>query len=155
MTEKKRVLITDQFSQEAFVTLSHQAYLQVEKSPTPDITKLDLKGTHALVIRSRTQISEDIFSRAKDLQVIITATSGFDHIDLEAAKKWGITVMFTPEANVESAAQLTWALALACASQLLSAHRMVKSGEWKRDLVRGRELHRKTYGIVGKRAGVD
>jgi D-3-phosphoglycerate dehydrogenase len=121
----------------------------VQSTPTPDLQSVDLTDVSGLIIRSRTKITEEILARAKKLQVIVTATSGFDHIDLEAAKKWGITVMFTPSANIESAAQLTFSLALSCANQTLKAHKVIKSGEWRDALQPGIELHRKTWGIVG------
>lgn len=146
---KKKILITDRFSHEALLTLSQQEFLLVQKTETPSLKDVDLKGVHGLIIRSRTQIDESVFSRAKSLQVIITATSGFDHINLDAAAKWGVTVMFTPEANVESAAQLTWGLVLACASKIPQAHRALKAGEWNREQFIGMELYKKTYGIVG------
>jgi D-3-phosphoglycerate dehydrogenase / 2-oxoglutarate reductase len=149
MSEKKKVLITDRFSQEGLLILENQNFMKVEKTKTPDLANEELKDVHALIIRSRTKINEELFKKAKKLQVIVTATSGFDHIDLEAAAKWGVTVMFTPDANVESAAQLTWALVLACANKILPATKTVKSGEWKREDVTGLELARKTYGIVG------
>lgn len=149
MTERKQILITDRFSQDAFLTLSQQPFLDVQKTPTPNLYDVDLKGVSGLIIRSRTVLDDSILSRAKDLQVIVTATSGFDHIDLAAAEKWGITVMHTPEANVESAAQLTWALVLSAANKVQQSHRMMKAGEWNRDLVLGTELAHKTYGIVG------
>jgi D-3-phosphoglycerate dehydrogenase / 2-oxoglutarate reductase len=57
--------------------------------------------------------------------------------------------MFTPDANIESAAQLTWALVLACAAKLVPAIKTVKNGEWKREEAIGLELARKTYGIIG------
>lgn len=149
MTVQKKILITDRFSAEAFLTLSQQPYLQVEKTALPNLNDVDLSGVHGLAIRSRTQITEDILKRAKQLQVIVTATSGFDHIDLKACEKWGITVMFTPDANIESASQLTWALMLACVSKLPAAHRAMKAGEWNREAFVGMELANKTYGIVG------
>jgi D-3-phosphoglycerate dehydrogenase len=146
---KKKILITDKFSQEALLTLSQQDFLQVQKTETPSLHEVDLKGVHGLIIRSRTKIDESIFARAKSLQVIITATSGFDHIDLDSAAKWGVTVMFTPEANVESATQMTWSLVLACATKLPQTARALKAGEWNRDAWVGMELYRKCYGIVG------
>lgn len=149
MTDQRRILITDRFSQDAFLTLSQQSFLQVHKTPTPCLQDIDLAGVSGLVIRSRTIIDDKILQRAKDLQIIITATSGFDHIDLAGAEKWGVTVMHTPEANVESAAQLTWALVLSSINKINQAHRMLKAGEWNRDLVLGNELAHKTYGIVG------
>lgn len=148
-TEKKKILITDRFSHEAFLTLSQQPFLSVSKSPSPDLREVDVSDIHGIITRSRTSIDEKFFSRAKKLQVIITATSGFDHIDLKAAEKWGVTVMFTPNANVESATQQTWALVLACANKISQSHRALKAGVWDRDAVTGFELNQKTYGIVG------
>lgn len=148
-TEKRNVLVTDRFSHEALVTLTHQPFLTVRKTASASLAKEDLTEIHGLIIRSRTIIDAELLSRAKKLQVIITATSGFDHIDLAATAKWGVTVMFTPEANIESAAQLTWSLVLACANRLTQAHRMMKAGEWNREALIGLELNKKTYGIVG------
>jgi len=149
VSEKKTVLITDRMSPEALLTLSAQAFLDVKKTESPYLQDVDLSAVNALLIRSRTVIDEAVFARAKKLQVVITSTSGFDHIDLNAAQKWGVTVMFTPEANVQSASQLTWALVLACTNKICQAHRALKSGIWDREPLIGFELHRKTYGIVG------
>jgi D-3-phosphoglycerate dehydrogenase len=149
VTDKKKILISDRFSSDAFLMLSSQPYLNVQRALSSDLLKDDLSDVNALVIRSRTVVDENVLSRAKKLQVIVTATSGFDHIDLNACAKWGITVMFTPDANVESAAQLTWSLVLACANKVPLAHRSIKSGEWNREALLGMELHGKTMGIVG------
>jgi D-3-phosphoglycerate dehydrogenase len=147
---KKKVLVTDRFSQESYLYLQSLPWLEVVRADSPTHLPLEhVISAHALLIRSRTQIDEALLAKARNLQVIITGTSGFDHIDLEATKKWGITVMHTPTANIESAAQLTWALVLACASQILKAHRMVKSGEWDRHQVTGFELSGSHYGVIG------
>ncbi len=149
MSVKKNILITDRFAQESLLTLSSQSYLNVKQTSSTSLENEELQNIHGFLIRSRTIIDESIFRRAKSLQVIITATSGFDHIDLKAAEKWGVTVMFTPEANIESAAQLTWALVLAGTNQIIAAHRSTKAGTWRDALPAGMELHRKTYGIIG------
>jgi D-3-phosphoglycerate dehydrogenase / 2-oxoglutarate reductase len=149
MPTVNKILITDRFSQEGLLTLKAQNYLEIHSTPTPDISNLDLSEVSGLIIRSRTQITEQILSRAKKLQVIVTATSGFDHIDLEATKRWGITAMFTPNANVESAAQLTFTLALSCANQTLKANKILKAGEWREAMIPGMELNKKTWGVVG------
>lgn len=151
---KKTVLITDRFSTEAWVTLENQNYIQLKRAKNYHLRDEDLAGVNGMIIRSRTEITAEVFKRAPDLQVIVTSTSGFDHIDLEAAAEWGVTVMFTPEANVASATELTWALIHACARKILPAQKLfsakaLSDGDWARDGIIGTELCHKTLGIVG------
>ena len=82
MSAPKNILISDRFSQEALLTLQSQSFLKITKTDSPDISNQDLSQIHGLIIRSRTKINDSIFKQAKKLQVIITATSGFEHIDL-------------------------------------------------------------------------
>jgi len=147
---RKKILITDRFAQDVYLYLQQQPQFEVLRSDSPIHLPLEhVVSAHALIIRSRTRIDEELLKKARNLQLIVTATSGFDHIDLEATQKWGVTVMHTPAANIESAAQLTFALLLACSSHLLSAHRKVKAGDWNREQLIGLELSGRTYGIVG------
>lgn len=147
---KKVILVTDRFAQDSFLYLQRLDQFEVVRADSPiHLPQEHLIRAEALLIRSRTQINEELLKKARKLQVIITATSGFDHIDLEATQKWGVTVMHTPMANRESAAQLTWALVLACSNRLLEANKQVKAGEWNRDQLIGLELADRNYGIVG------
>ncbi|MGZ3772609.1 MAG: D-2-hydroxyacid dehydrogenase [Pseudobdellovibrionaceae bacterium] len=147
---KKKILITDRFAQDSFLYLQQFSHFEIVRSDHPSHLPLEhLVSAHVLIIRSRTRINEELLKKARHLQLIITCTSGFDHIDLEATQKWGVTVMFTPTANVESASQLTWGLVLNCVNNIPQAYKMVKAGEWKRDLITGIELSGRTYGIVG------
>lgn len=147
---KKNIIVTDRFAQDSFLFLQQQEEFQIFRSEKPhQVDDELLSKAHALIIRSKTQINEKLLDRAKNLQVIITCTSGFDHIDLDATEKWGITVMNTPTANIESAAQLTWGLVLSCVNSIPQAHRMMKSGEWNRDAILGIELNGRTYGVIG------
>lgn len=147
---KKKVLIADRFAQDSFLYLQREPNLELFRSDSPThLPQEHLVSAHALVIRSKTQITEDLLKKARQLQVIITCTSGFDHIDLEATQKWGITVMHTPTANVESASQLTMMLILACAHRLNQAKNMTRTQDWNRNLIIGTELAGRTLGIVG------
>lgn len=148
-TETKNILITDRFTPEAWVTLETQPFIKIARAKSPTLENDDLRETHALLIRSRTHVDEALLQRAPKLQLIVTSTSGFDHIDLAATAKWGITVMYTPEANVASAAEMTWALLLACARKIPASHRQVKDARWQKELLTGSELMHKTLGIVG------
>ncbi|MFV8250880.1 D-2-hydroxyacid dehydrogenase [Bdellovibrio bacteriovorus] len=147
---KKKILITDRFAQDSFLYLQQHSQFDVVRSDNPQHLPLEhLVSANALIIRSRTRIDEELLKKARQLQLIVTCTSGFDHIDLEATQKWGVTVMHTPTANIESAAQLTWGLVLSCVNNIQAAHKMVKAGEWNRDQITGIELAGRNYGIVG------
>ncbi len=144
-----KVLITDRFSIEALARLKSRSKLEVTQSATHLPTVEELKDTTALIIRSRTKINAEVLTLAPLLKVIVTSTSGFDHIDFSATQKHSVTVMHTPEPNAQSAAELTWLLALACARKFTQSTAQLKKGEWKRDLLAGNTLFGKTYGIVG------
>ncbi len=147
---KKKILISDRFSFESQLYLERQGPFEILKAPHPmDLPLESLVSCHALLIRSKTEITKDLFEKARNLQVIVTMTSGFDHIDLGAAAKWGVTVMHTPWAHRESAAQLTWSMVMATATQIIPAQMQMNSQRWAREQLKGFELFGRTYGIVG------
>ncbi len=147
---KKKILITDRFSFESQLFLEREGPFDLVRTQNPYDLPLDqLVSCHGMLIRSKTPITAEIFEKARNLQVIVTMTSGFDHIDLRAAQKWGVTIMHTPWAHRESAAQLTWSLVMACASQVVQGHQQIENKKWNRENLKGFELQGRTYGILG------
>ena len=149
MKNKFKVLVTDRFDIEALAYLQSDTNLEIITCSSPTPTTEELKDVQGLVIRSRTKIDGALLDHSPRLEVIVSATSGFDHIDLKLTAARKIIVMHTPDANAASAAELTWALVLACARRIPEAHRSMKSGDWNRDALIGTQLSGKTYGIVG------
>jgi D-3-phosphoglycerate dehydrogenase len=147
---KKKILITDRFSFESQLYLERQGPFEILKAPHPlDLPLESIVNCHALLIRSKTQISKELLEKARNLQVIVSMTSGFDHIDLPSCQKWGITVMHTPWAHRESAAQLTWSMVMALATQVVPAHVQIQNHQWARDPLTGFEVSGRTYGVIG------
>lgn len=144
-----RVLVVDRFDLDALALLKSRRSLETAWSSDPQPTPGALADCEGLVIRSRTKIDAELLKQAPHLKVIVTATSGFDHIDSEATTARGITAMYTPEANAASACELTWSLILACTRKLIEAHKAVKGGQWRSEALVGHELQGKTLGIVG------
>lgn len=141
---KKSILICDRFAMEALVKLKQNPAFEVDS-----YSEEKLKTANALIIRSKFKVTKAILDNAPALEVIVTCTSGYDHIDLEETKKRNICVMYTPEANVTSTAELTWALILAANRKLFLAQKEMKSGVWNRDLFVSNELAGRTLGVVG------
>lgn len=143
------VLITDRFDVEAEAHLRSTPGISVSKSASPQPSAEELAHVDGLIIRSRTRVDATLLNNSPKLKVIVTATSGFDHIDLEKTTASAVTIMFTPEANAASAAELTWGLVLATIRKIPAAHRSVKSGDWNRELLMGRQLQGLTFGVIG------
>lgn len=148
-SQKLKVLITEKFSTEATVKLSTSGLFQVERLNSPQELPEKIATADLLIIRSKTKITKDLIEKASNLKCIITCTSGFDHIDLVTTKEKNIAVMYTPEANSTSTAELTWSLVLASARKIIEAQKNLKSGVWNREQLSGIELSGRTYGIVG------
>lgn len=112
-------------------------------------------GCSALVVRLRHQIDAEVLARAgTPLRVIASATTGLDHIDLDAAGRRGVRVV-SLKGEVEflrtipATAEHTWALLLALVRRIPAASRSVGEGHWNRDAFRGSELKGKTLGVIG------
>lgn len=102
-----------------------------------------------LLIRSQTKVNSEFLNQAKNLKIVVTATSGFDHIDWKECRKRNIVVAFTPQANVSATAELTMFLIIASLRGTLAQIKNAQVGEWRNQLVRAEGLEGKTLGIVG------
>lgn len=87
-----------------------------------------------------------------NLKVLCNYGVGLDNLDLQAAAERGIAVRNLPDEVTYSTAELAVALMLACMRRLGEADRLVRSTnpfDWKPTIVIGRNLRRKTLGIIG------
>jgi D-3-phosphoglycerate dehydrogenase len=108
-----------------------------------------LKDVEALVlIRERTKIGEGLLSRLPNLK-LISQRSVYPHVDVEACTKQGVLLCSNMHGDTPSyaAAELTFALALACARQIPQQMQALKGGGWQMGV--GYTLRGKTFGIYG------
>ncbi len=116
---------------------------------TPDELIDAIKGAHALIIRSATQVNAATLEAAEDLVVVGRAGIGLDNVDVTKATELGVMVVNAPQSNILSAAEQTMALLLAQARNIPQAHSALKNGKWERSKWEGVELYGKTLGVVG------
>lgn len=132
-----------------------QAYGDVELADMDRRRLLMAVGAcDVLWVRLRNQIDEAILDAASRLQIIVSATTGLNHIDLEAAAARGIKVLCLRGEvdflrNVRATAELTIGLMLSMLRQIPQAGASVRQGCWDRDTFRGNELYELPIGIVG------
>jgi len=103
----------------------------------------------ALVVRSRTRVTEAVFKAAGRLKVVGRAGVGVDNIDLAAATRHGVSVVNAPLSTTLAVAEQTLALMLALARQVPRADAAMKSGQWIKKDLEGVELYGKVLGVVG------
>lgn len=114
-----------------------------------------LKGA-AAAITNKVAITEELLSKLPDLKYIGILATGMDHVDLEAAKRHGVTVTNVPVYASNYVSQLAFALILELCYKINDHHRSVVedmrwsnqpyNSYWLFPLV---GLYDKTIGIVG------
>ncbi len=82
----------------------------------------------ALIIRSATQVTDEVLAAATNLKVVARAGIGLDNVDVEAATRRGVMVVNAPQSNIISAAEQAMALLLAQARNIPQAHAALKAG---------------------------
>ncbi|MBI3856324.1 MAG: phosphoglycerate dehydrogenase, partial [Planctomycetes bacterium] len=114
-----------------------------------DDLKAIIGNYEGLVVRSAVKVTKDIIDAGTKLKIVGRAGIGVDNIDQEAATRRGVIVMNSPQGNVASAAEHTFALIMASARNIAAADASVRAGKWERTKLLGVELELKTLGIVG------
>lgn len=110
-----------------------------------------VKTADVLVPTVTDKIDAALIAEAGDqLRLIASFGTGFDHIDLAAAKARGITVTNTPGVLTEDTADVTMALILAVPRRIAEGDALARSGKWGGWSPTGMLGHR----INGKRLGI-
>ncbi len=112
----------------------------------PELADLDATVLCTFI---ESHIGEAEMSRFPALKLIATRSTGFDHIDLAAAKARGIAVANVPFYGENTVAEFAFALLLALSRRIIDADERVRSGTFSPTGLRGFDLAGKTIGIIG------
>ncbi|MCF0051997.1 2-hydroxyacid dehydrogenase [Dyadobacter sp. LJ53] len=145
-----KILIADSMHPSLFEMLRDEGW---DYSYHPEFRREDIlnniSGYEGLVIRSKTNVDEEMLSAATQLRFIARAGAGLDLIDLEVARTRQIEVFHAGKGNRDAVAEHALGMLLALFNNILRADRQVRSGTWDREGNRGVELMNKTVGIIG------
>jgi len=112
-----------------------------------------VSGADAVVTMLHDRVDDGFLAAAGDqLQVVANVAVGYDNVDLDAARRHGVTITNTPGVLTDATADLAIALLLAVTRRLGEGERLIRTGEpwaWSMDFLLGRGLRGKTLGIVG------
>ena len=122
---------------------------------TPEEDKYDHIGDAEVVFSNKVIFDEETFNRLPNLKYIGVCATGYNVIDIEAAKRHGVAVTNVPAYSTESVAQLAWGFILECAGKIGLHNTSVHNGDWIKSetfcywLSPITELAGKTIGIIG------
>jgi len=95
------------------------------------------------------KIDEKILSESPALKFISTRSTGFDHIDINEAKKRNIIISNVPFYGENTVAEHTFALILDISRKIYESVERTKKENFSLDGLRGFDLKGKTLGIAG------
>ena len=108
-----------------------------------------------LLVRSATQVRQDLIDACPSLKIIGRGGVGMDNIDVEYAREKGLYVINTPNASSRSVAEMVFAHFFALARFLHESNRMMplegdtQFNALKRSYTNAIELTGKTLGVIG------
>ncbi len=85
----------------------------------------------------------------KKIRLLLMRCAGFNNVDLDTAKKYGIRIMRVPGYSPESVAEHAMALALASNRRLHKAYNKVRENDFSLSGLMGFNFYQKTAGIIG------
>jgi glyoxylate reductase len=151
-----RILLTRKLHDFAIKELQqkYEIFVHSGKIPMPKKILIEkIKNVDGLICFPYDMIDNTVLENAKKLKVISTYSVGYDHIDLDAAKKRSIRIGYTPNVLTDATADLTIGLILDLLRRITEGDRLVRAGKWYQifgayDYV-GMDLEGKTLGMLG------
>ncbi len=150
--EKIKFLLLEGVSQTAVQTLQTAGYTNIEyhKKALPDAElKVAIRNAHFVGLRSRTQLTREVFEAAEKLIAVGCFCIGTNQVDLRAATEHGIAVFNAPYSNTRSVAELVIAESILLLRRIAEKNAAAHRGEWLKSADGAFEIRGKTLGIVG------
>ncbi len=150
-TKDRIVLVTEGSDATPLQWLRERAHVIEAGFGTPAFDE-QIGRAEGMVVRTYTRVNEAMLARAPHLKVVGRGGVGLENIDVEACRRRGVQVVYTPDAN-------TWAVGdfvIGYMLQLLRPWAFFRDQAYEprefkrvRDTVRGRQLNELTLGILG------
>ncbi|MFQ5424878.1 MAG: NAD(P)-dependent oxidoreductase [Phycisphaerae bacterium] len=145
-----RIVVAESFNPDTIARLRECADVTLLDTAAPDTIIAALPDADALLVRPRAHVTARVINAAPKLKVIGRAGPSVDHIDLRAARRRDISVVYTPEVAVSSTAEFALALILALHRRLLYFNRFIRQGQFENlRAPAGHELAHQTVGLLG------
>ena len=150
--QKIKFLLLEGIHPSAVDVLRTAGYTQIDSvqgALPDDELKRRIADAHFVGIRSRTQLTADVFAHASKLAAVGCFCIGTNQVDLQAARERGIAVFNAPFSNTRSVAELVLAEAILLLRGVPEKSAVAHRGGWLKSADNAFEIRGKTLGIVG------
>ncbi|NAW67528.1 phosphoglycerate dehydrogenase [Photobacterium halotolerans] len=150
--DKIKILLLEGVHPSALEVLKQAGYENIEyhKGSLAGDELLDaIKDAHFVGIRSRTQLTAEVFDAAKKLIAVGCFCIGTNQVDLTEANRRGIPVFNAPFSNTRSVAELVLGEILLLLRGIPEKNAKAHRGEWQKTADSSYEARGKKLGIIG------
>lgn len=125
--------------------------VEYEDADLTEKTAMLVRGADAVCAFVNSNLSAGVIDRLADEKVrcILLRCAGFNNVDIETAKKHGITVLRVPGYSPEAVAELAMTLALGVNRHLHKSYIRVRENNFSLNGLTGINFYKKTAGIIG------
>ncbi|MCR9000159.1 MULTISPECIES: phosphoglycerate dehydrogenase [Rahnella] len=150
--DKIKFLLVEGVHQSAVDTLRAAGYTNIEfhkGALDTQSLKESIRDAHFVGLRSRTQLTEEVFQAAEKLVAVGCFCIGTNQVDLKAATRRGIPVFNAPFSNTRSVAEMVLGEMLLMMRGIPEANAKAHRGVWNKLAVGSFEARGKRLGIIG------
>ena len=147
-----KTLLLEGVNDSAVELFTSSGYTNLERLPKAldaDALRKAIPPIELLGIRSRTQLTRDLFSIADQLVAVGCFSVGTNQVDLDAARQRGIPVFNAPFSNTRSVAELVIGEIVMLLRRIFPRSVQAHAGGWDKSATNSREVRGRTLGIVG------
>ncbi len=150
--DKIKILLLEGVHQSAVDAFNAAGYHNIDYVTTalsePELLER-IRDAHFVGIRSRSQLTAQIFAQAPKLVAVGCFCIGTNQVDLKAAQEYGVVVFNAPYSNTRSVAELVIAEAILLLRDIPAKNAACHRGEWLKSAQGSFEIRGKTLGIIG------
>lgn len=150
--DKIKFVLFEGVHQNALDVLHNNGYTNIDyhKKALEGQDLLDaVADAHFIGIRSRTQMTAEVFAAAKKLVGMGCFCIGTNQVDLKAARERGVPVFNAPFSNTRSVAELVLAEIIMLFRNIPAMNTTLHKGGWNKSAVGSYEVRGKKLGIIG------
>jgi phosphoglycerate dehydrogenase-like enzyme len=103
----------------------------------------------AIVMGADAPITEEFLCKARTLKAISLNCAGYDHVDLDACGRHGVSVSNVSQRNFDAVADFAFGQILCLMRNHCLGDRAIRAGRWCEGVQRSAAVSGKTLGIVG------